>query len=692
MPYNELSLEGFIQEFKSVSVGPYPRKFCFVLGAGASKTSGIKTGEELVDIWDRELNIRNSEAHARWKQEHNINDDNKFSFYSHYYAKRFEKDKGKRYRDGYNFLETMIKKARPSCGYVYLALLMANTSHNVVITTNFDHLTEDCLVQYAQTMPMVIGHEKLAPYVTQQILRPTVIKIHRDLLLNPINNPEELNKLHENWGTVLDNIFSNYHPIFIGYAGNDNSVMDFLCNHSEKFNSDEWACPYWFMFGSQQPDKKVRRFLEDTNGYLIHHQGFDQVLIQLGYALDIELPDEETFMKKTKEQYEALLDSVGSFINESNIPTSANNQTIPTAKVDIPENVSQEDVTFSYSQFIRLFINQKYDAAFKIINNLLLRDSDNPRYHYYAGVTLHAMQHYDEALVEKRKAVELKLDNAKYHASLSVTLYGMKCYDEALEEAKKAVGLEPDNAQYHASLSVILRAMKRYEEALEEAKKAVELELDNAICYYQLSATLYEMKRYDEALEEAKKAVELEPDNAQYHGSLGVILHEMKRYDEALEEAKKAVELEPDNAKYHAGLSATLYAMKRYSEALAERCKAVELEPDNAEYHASLSAILCVMKRYDEALDEAKKAVELEADNVEYHTGCSTTLHAMKRYDEALEEAKKAVKLEPDNAMYHYQLSTTLRAMKRYDEALEEAKKAVKLEPDNAMYHYQLSQ
>ena len=633
MPYKELSLEGFIQEFKSVSAGPYPRKFCFVLGAGASKTSGIKTGEELVDIWDKELNTRNPEAHSQWKQEHNINDDNKFSFYSHYYAKRFEKDNGKRYRDGYNFLETMIEKAHPSCGYVYLALLMANTSHNVVITTNFDHLTEDCLVQYAQTMPMVIGHEKLAPYVTQQISRPTVIKIHRDLLLEPINNPEELNKLHENWETVLDNIFSNYHPIFIGYAGNDNSVMDFLCNHSEDFNSDEWACPYWFIFGAQQPDKKVKRFLEDTNGYLIHHEGFDRVLIQLSYALDIKLPDEETFMKKTKEQYEALLDSVGSFIDESNIPTSDNNQTIPTIKVDIPENVSREDVAFSYSQFITLFANQKYDAALKIINNLLSHDSNNPRYHYYAGVTLHAMQHYGEALVEKRKAVELEPHNAKYHKSLSVTLHAMKRYDEALEEAKKTVEFEPNNAEYHD----------------------------------HLSATLHEMKRYDEALEEAKKTVEFEPDNAEYHDSLSATLHAMKRYDEALEEAKKAVELEPDNAEYHTSLSATLRVMKRCDEALEEAKKAVELEPGNGRYHASLSTTLRAMKRYDEALEEAKKAVELEPDNAEYHTSLSATLRAMRRYDEALEEAKKAVELESDNARYHKQLNTILQVMDQKD-------------------------
>ena len=45
MSYTTISLEGFLQEFQSVSGGSYPRRFCFVLGAGASKASGIKTGE-----------------------------------------------------------------------------------------------------------------------------------------------------------------------------------------------------------------------------------------------------------------------------------------------------------------------------------------------------------------------------------------------------------------------------------------------------------------------------------------------------------------------------------------------------------------------------------------------------------------------------------------------------------------------
>ena len=203
----------------------------------------------------------------------------------------------------------MMEKAHPSSGYVNLALLMSQSMHKVVITTNFDHLLEDSLVQYAQTMPMVIGHEKLASYAMSQTSKPTIIKIHRDLLLEPINRPGELDKLNSEWEEVLSYLFSQYHPVFIGYAGNDNSVMDFLNQNVAKFNSDEWAYPYWMIYGSQEPEGKVRKFLDGVNGILIRHKGFDQVFILLCRALNIVPPDEETFLKKAKEQYEVILDS-----------------------------------------------------------------------------------------------------------------------------------------------------------------------------------------------------------------------------------------------------------------------------------------------------------------------------------------------------------------------------------------------
>lgn len=194
MAYSELQLDGFIDEVKEVSDGYHTRKFCFVLGAGASITSGIKSGQELVDIWDMELHKRTPQEYSEWKKRLKITKDNKYSFYSQYYEERYKKHP----RDGYNFLEKMMENAVPQIGYVILAYLLCKTSHNVVITTNFDHLTEDAVNYYMHTMPSVISHESLAHYITEHITRPTIIKIHRDLLFDPANRTDEIGKLHEN--------------------------------------------------------------------------------------------------------------------------------------------------------------------------------------------------------------------------------------------------------------------------------------------------------------------------------------------------------------------------------------------------------------------------------------------------------------------------------------------------------------
>ena len=82
MMYEELALKGFVDEMKEVSSGPHPRRFCFILGAGASRASGIKSGQELVRIWDKELSERNHKEHQRWKEKLGISEENQDSFYS----------------------------------------------------------------------------------------------------------------------------------------------------------------------------------------------------------------------------------------------------------------------------------------------------------------------------------------------------------------------------------------------------------------------------------------------------------------------------------------------------------------------------------------------------------------------------------------------------------------------------------
>ena len=690
MSYEELSINGFIQEIKDVSDGHHPRKFCFVLGAGASISSGIKSGQELVDIWDDKLRIRNKSSYLKWRSEYGITDENKYSFYSQYYEHYYKRHPN----DGYNFLEKLMENAIPSAGYVILSYLLSQTKNNVVITTNFDHLTEDAINYYTQTMPMVIGHESLSHYISKPINRPTVIKIHRDLLFDPANTVNEVDKLHDNWKKALDTILSEYHPIFIGYAGNDNSLMNYLIEQGEKFADDRLCCPYWMLYGNEKPVGKVHDFLEKSNGYFIHHNGFDEVMFLIGHVLEIKMQSKEDFLKKAENRFKILSDSIDNFTNKLMKDDSSSAADNSTVSEEIKEAVqyvtSQTDLQNMYKEVVLSYLKGNYEDAVSICKNLINLAPDNALYHNTFGVILHKMKRYDEALVETKKAVELEPDNAEYRDAIGITLGCIKRYDEAFVEHRKAIELNPNIAKYHNNLGVTLHEMKRYDEALIEFQKAVELEPDNAEYHNSLGVTLGCIERYDEALIEKQKAVELEPDNAKYHNNLGVTLHEMRRYDEALIEKQKAVELEPDNAKYHDSLGITLHEMKRYDEALIEKKKAVKLEFDNAEYHYYLGITLGYMKRYDKALVELQKSVELDPDNAKYRNSLGVTLNALKRYDEALIENQKAVALDPDNAIYHDSLGLTLDCMKRYDDALIENQKAVALGQNNAKYRNSL--
>lgn len=233
------NLDTFIKELLNATNSTYPRRVCFFLGAGASKTSGIPSGQDLVRQWDAHLMDADPRGHRRWRAQMGITDENMTNFYSDYYDRRYRDFP----TDGYADIERITAGGRPNAGYLMLAQMLTKSPHNVVITTNFDHLTEDAVSRFTDKMPLVIGHENLAEFVTGQPSRPTVIKIHRDLLLEPKSASTALQALSRKWKPALDKLFSNYSPVFLGYAGNDKSVMDFLNANAERFKQD-WKKPY----------------------------------------------------------------------------------------------------------------------------------------------------------------------------------------------------------------------------------------------------------------------------------------------------------------------------------------------------------------------------------------------------------------------------------------------------------------
>ena len=291
------------------------RSFAFVLGAGASRSSGIKGASQMVEDWIRSLHREASGAAdgdgKAWANEKtlgiaNYDPADPAACYSELYRKMYARDPDR----GYAYLEEQLQGSEPSYGYSVLARIMEDTRHNVVVTTNFDNLVADALSIFGKTYPLVCGHESLAGFISSRMRRPLVVKVHRDLLLAPKSAPEELTDLPEGFRAALTKLFGHYTPIVIGYGGNDGSLMGFLKNLPERSVPGGLYWCYWE--GAGPPPSEIRHFVAAQNGCLVPIPGFDEAMLLLGDALEFDVPDKfvlaraEDRAKRIVEQAQAL--------------------------------------------------------------------------------------------------------------------------------------------------------------------------------------------------------------------------------------------------------------------------------------------------------------------------------------------------------------------------------------------------
>jgi hypothetical protein len=305
------TLSGFLQHLRFVHMNMRDHAYAWVLGAGASRSSGIPLAGELVQRWLNELHLRldrSGQPLAEWATEENLgipkfDYKEKASFYSRIYERRF----GDNPDEGFAYLEALMSGKDPSPGYSILAQVLDKTPHKVVISTNFDNLVADALSIYTETFPLVIGHESLANFVRVVSRRPVICKIHRDLLLGPKNDHRSLRRLHESWAAALRALFSQYTPIFIGYGGNDDSLMDLLESLDPEDIKGQLIWCYHERF---EPSERIVDLVRQHKGALVPVPDFDLLMVLIGNEMGLEPIDdaiEKRAAKRTRQYREQLI-------------------------------------------------------------------------------------------------------------------------------------------------------------------------------------------------------------------------------------------------------------------------------------------------------------------------------------------------------------------------------------------------
>ena len=548
MPFNtQFTEQDLLRQIKDVKESDAAQPFCFILGSGASVSSGIRSGNDLAKIWFEELQ---EDGHQAWLNEEDITLENCGIFYKKLFARRF----GVTAQQGNHFLQKEMEGKEPGLGYVILAHIMASSMHNLVITTNFDRMVEDALAYYTKKMPLVLGHETALNYAQNKFDRPTIVKLHRDILLSPLNRDDETGTLKEGWETSLDKILGHYCTIVLGYGGNDGSLMGYL---EATKDAEDRQPVLWCMRKQGKTPDKLNNALSDKDS-LIKIDGFDEFMFKLAKIFDITLPQSKSEIDKSDIVTEAK-ERAGKIVSKfENLKAQLSEAKDDGKSNHLSDSLSDwlgEDDWWAEQRKINKIDDKEITTKNRAYLDALQKLPDSPELHGSYANFLRTIKK-DNVQAEKfyQKALELDPDHAINNGNYAIFLVDIKKDNVQAEKFhKKALELDPDNPNKNGNYANFLADIKKdYAQAEEFYKKALKLDPEDADYHGNYAIFLADIKKDNVQAEEFyKKALRLDPDHANNNGNYASFLKNIKKDNVQAEKFyKKALELDPEGADY----------------------------------------------------------------------------------------------------------------------------------------------
>ncbi len=528
-------------------------RFCFIIGSGASVSSGIPTGITLEAQWMKEMeessgmevvkeNARNLKDHLEndfadiekdWEETKKTGAPLPSRYYFDIYKLRFFPN----HRNGYHYLEKVMAGKNPGFGYHPLALMLTDKSgSNLVITTNFDSLLEDALFLYTDSKPLVINHELLAEYAgDSNIKRPIIAKVHRGIFFDPLNQPEETNELKGKWHDVLASVFQNYTPIVIGYGGGDNSLMNLLEDDNIRMKNGIYWC-YFEKHGL--PNDKIQNLIKKKKGYFVRTAGFDATMLAVGNAL---FPDKIGVHEAEEYLNNRISTQIANYEEEYKKLTELEN----TAKKVCAENESDND----FKQEIEKMQKRTIDSEKEREKQNQMTAWDYRR----QGQRYRNLNQFEKAIRSYSNAICMQQNNATFYndrgrAYLNCGNFDKSNshYDNAIADFNMAIKLNPEYAYAYNSRGFAYGELEEYNKAIADFDKAIELRPEWANLYSNRGYVYIKLEEYDKAAADFDKAIELDPEYANSYKHYGVLCRKMNDLEKAITLLTKAIERNPN--------------------------------------------------------------------------------------------------------------------------------------------------
>ena len=272
------------------------------LGAGASRSAGIKTAGDI--IWDFKQRLYRSqkklpptaitdigEPAVQRKLQAHFDALGQFPpagsemEYSAYFEATYHAPKDRR-----AYLDELIARIEPSFGHLALALLMSEDLCRIVWTTNFDRTLEDAIAKVLGSTGRLLTADLGEPGKLRRALEegrwPVYGKLHGDYHSEALKNTDaELRQQDEEMRRSLIDSCRGHGLAVVGYSGRDASVMEALGDALDAGRGFPGGL-FWFKRSHDVPFEAVVDLIErartlEIDAHIVEAETFDELFADL---------------------------------------------------------------------------------------------------------------------------------------------------------------------------------------------------------------------------------------------------------------------------------------------------------------------------------------------------------------------------------------------------------------------------
>jgi len=202
------------------------------------------------------------------------------------------------------------------------------------------------------------------------------------------------------------------------------------------------------------------------------------------------------------------------------------------------------------------------------------------------GISFLQVGQYNKALKELLESEKYYSDNPKVHYYMGMTYHGKGMREKAYEEFKNAIALDANYSEAHNYLGTMYMDDGLWDQAIAEFDKALANPIYEtpAMAIYNSAWAYYSKKDYKTALARYYEALRADPRThlrPQIEKNIGLIYYDRNEFPDAIRHLKNSIDLDASVFDAHFLLGQSYLKIKDYKNARKEFQTVIQLAPDS---------------------------------------------------------------------------------------------------------------